>query len=191
MRGNDEFAQLGRAFNDMASQLEQRVAELEMERTRVRDAAARFGEALVATHDPGQLMRVIAESAVEATGALGGVVLDRSGELARTGDPDAQGERIAFPLRAGSSDFGSLVLIASSFDAEQVETAASLAAHAVVALDNARLHRIVERQALVDSLTGLANRRSLEQTLRSELARASRFGARCRSSSPTSTTSSR
>jgi diguanylate cyclase (GGDEF)-like protein len=53
--------------------------------------------------------------------------------------------------------------------------AASLAAHAVVALDNARLHRIVERQALVDSLTGLANRRSLEETLRSELARAARF----------------
>jgi diguanylate cyclase (GGDEF)-like protein len=44
-----------------------------------------------------------------------------------------------------------------------------------VALENARLHRIVERQALVDSLTGLANRRSLEETLRVELARAARF----------------
>ncbi|MDX6387084.1 MAG: hypothetical protein QOD85_886, partial [Gaiellaceae bacterium] len=104
-----------------------------------------------------------------------GLVLSRSGELARAGDPDAPGERIAFPLRAGDSDFGSLVLTADSFDSEQVEMAASLAAHAVVALDNARLHRIVERQALVDSLTGLANRRSLEETLRSELARAARF----------------
>jgi diguanylate cyclase (GGDEF)-like protein len=175
VEGRDEFAQLGTAFNHMAAQLEQRLAELETERSRVRDAAGRFGEALAATHDQGQLVRVIVESAVEAAGAKGGLVLSKSGELARAGDPDAPGERIAFPLRAGASDFGSLVLTAESFDADQVEMAASLAAHAVVALDNARLHRIVERQALVDSLTGLANRRSLEETLRVELARAARF----------------
>ena len=55
-------------------------------------------------------------------------------------------------------------------------TAASLAAQAVVALDNARLHRIVERQARVDGLTGLANRRQCEDQLASELARVERFG---------------
>jgi diguanylate cyclase (GGDEF)-like protein len=55
-------------------------------------------------------------------------------------------------------------------------TAVSLGSHAVVALDNARLHRIVERQALVDGLTGLANRRQSEETLASELARLERFG---------------
>jgi two-component system cell cycle response regulator len=120
-------------------------------------------------------VRVVVESAVEATGASGGVVLGPEGELARTGDPDAPGERIAFPLRAGGSDFGSLVIAAPSFDADQVEAAASLAAQAVVALENARLHRIVERQAMVDSLTGLANRRRLEEALRAELARAARF----------------
>src|SRR5207245_589638 len=107
VRGSDEFAELGNAFNRMAAQLEQRLAELETERSRVRDATARFGEAMVATHDPAQLVRVVVESAV--------------------------------------------------------------------ALENARLHRIVEHQALVDSLTGLANRRSFEETLRSELARAARF----------------
>ena len=121
-------------------------------------------------------MRVVVESAVESTGATGGVVLGRDGELARAGDPEAGLERIAFPLRAGSSDFGQLVLAADSFDAGQVETATSLADQVVVALENARLHRLVERQALVDSLTGLANRRSVEETLRSELARAARFG---------------
>jgi diguanylate cyclase (GGDEF)-like protein len=176
VRGSDEFAELGDAFNRMAAQLEQRLAELETERSRVRDATARFGEAMVATHDPTQLVRVVVESAVQATGASGGVVLGPDGELARAGDPDVPGERIAFPLRVGASDFGSLVLAAEAFDADQVETAASLAAQVVVALENARLHRIVERQALVDSLTGLANRRSFEDTLRSELARASRFG---------------
>ena len=55
-------------------------------------------------------------------------------------------------------------------------TAASLAGQAVVALENARLHRIVERQALVDGLTGLANRRQADETLASELARAERLG---------------
>jgi diguanylate cyclase (GGDEF)-like protein len=176
VRGRDEFAQLSNAFNRMAATLELRLAELETERSRVREATTRFGEALGATHDPAQLVQVVVESAVEATGAAGGVVLGRHGELARAGDPNAGSERLAFPLRIGSSDFGSLVLASDTFEAEHVETAASLAAQVVVALENARLHRMVERQAMVDSLTGLANRRSLEESLRSELARATRFG---------------
>jgi diguanylate cyclase (GGDEF)-like protein len=102
-------------------------------------------------------------------------VIGPTGELARAGDPDAGSERLAFPLRVGNSDFGSLVIASDTFEADQVETVASLAAQVVVALENARLHRMVERQAMVDSLTGLANRRSLEETLRSELARAARF----------------
>ena len=175
-RGNDEFAQLGRAFNRMATQLEQRLEELEAERGRVREAVARFGDALAATHDPAQLVRVVVDAAVEATGAAGGVVLGPEGELARAGDPDAGGERIALPLRVGASDFGLLVLTGDAFDADAVETATSLTAQVVIALENARLHRIVQRQALVDSLTGLANRRSIEETLRTELARAARFG---------------
>jgi diguanylate cyclase (GGDEF)-like protein len=176
VRGRDEFAQLGGAFNDMAAQLEQRRADLDTERRRVRQATSRLGEALVATHDPRQLLRVIVESAMEATGACGGIVIGRDGEVARAGDPDGEGERIAFPLRAGASDFGHLVIVSESFDVGQIEIARSLASQAVVALDNAQLHRLVQQQALVDSLTGLANRRSLDDTFRFELARARRFG---------------
>ena len=55
-------------------------------------------------------------------------------------------------------------------------TAASLAGQAVVALENARLHRMVERQALVDGLTGLANRRQADEALASEIARTERLG---------------
>jgi diguanylate cyclase (GGDEF)-like protein len=176
VRGRDEFAQLGTAFNDMAAQLEQRRSDLDRERQRVREATSRLGEALVATHDPRQLLRVVVESAVEATGADGGIVIGRDGEVARVGDPDGEGERIAFPLRAGASDFGHLVIVSRSFDLGQIEIARALASQAVVALDNAQLHRLVQYQALVDSLTGLANRRSLDDTLRFELARATRFG---------------
>jgi diguanylate cyclase (GGDEF)-like protein len=45
-----------------------------------------------------------------------------------------------------------------------------------VALENARLHAMVERQALVDGLTGLANRRASADALQAELARARRLG---------------
>jgi diguanylate cyclase (GGDEF)-like protein len=177
VHGNDEFAQVGRAFNEMAEQLEQRLAELEAERSRVQRAATHFGEALAATHDTAQLVRVVAESAIEATGAAGCAVIGPNGELARAGDPDEHDAQIELPLRAGGSDFGRLVLYDDTeLTARQIETVTLLAAQVVIALENARLHRIVERQALLDSLTGLANRRSIEEALRSELARAARFG---------------
>jgi diguanylate cyclase (GGDEF)-like protein len=176
VRGADEFAQVGHAFNQMASQLQARLEDLERARGLVRDANARFGEALAVTHEPAELLRFVVESAVEATGASGGLVMTADGELVRVGDPDAGAQRIAFPLRIGTSDFGSLVVAGERMDAEQVETVASLAARVVVALENARLHRIVERQALHDELTGLANRRSVENMLHGELARAERYG---------------
>jgi diguanylate cyclase (GGDEF)-like protein len=68
-----------------------------------------------------------------------------------------------------------VVLSGDSFDEEQAATALSLATQAAVALENAQLHTIVEAQALVDPLTGLANRRSLEESLQEELSRAQRF----------------
>ena len=68
VRGRDEFARLGLAFNEMADQLEARDQELGAERARLREATVRFGEALAATHDVDQLLRVIIETVVETTG---------------------------------------------------------------------------------------------------------------------------
>jgi len=176
VQGRDELALLGRTFNQMAFQLQTRLDELQAERGRLRDVISRFGEALGATHDENQLMRLIVEAAVEATNASGGVLVGTSGEVVKAGYPDRGPERIEVPLRAGTLDFGSLMLFGDAFGDEDRMTAVSLASHAVVALDNARLHRIVERQALVDGLTGLANRRQCEETLADELARVERFG---------------
>jgi diguanylate cyclase (GGDEF)-like protein len=176
VQGRDELALLGRTFNQMAHQLQQRLDELEAERGRLRDVISRFGEALGATHDSDQLRRLIVEAAVEATDAAGGVLVGSGGELVKTGDPDNGSVRIEVPLQAGTVNFGSLMLFGDDFSNEDRMTAASLASHAVVALDNARLHRIVERQALVDGLTGLPNRRQCEETLADELARVERFG---------------
>ncbi|HEY7017220.1 MAG TPA: diguanylate cyclase [Gaiellaceae bacterium] len=174
--GSDEFAQLGLAFNEMADQLEARLEELDAERARVREATVRFGEALAATHDVDQLLRVIVETVVETTGATGGLVVGLGGEVVQSGSLSERGESFELPLTAGRQSFGTLTLSGRGFTVEQRRTAATLVAHAAIALENARLHRIVARQALVDMLTGLANRRHCEEALASELMRAERFG---------------
>jgi len=176
VRGRDEFALLGRTFNEMAEQLEGRLDELEAERRRMREATVRFGEALAATHDVDQLLGVIVETVVESTGATGGLLLGRKGELIEAGDPEADKQRLELPVEAGGESFGTLVLTGPAFGTQDIETATLIVRQAEVALENARLHGIVERQALVDGLTGLANRRQAEEALDSELSRAQRFG---------------
>jgi diguanylate cyclase (GGDEF)-like protein len=174
--GRDEFAQVAGAFNRMAEQLEQRLIELEGERRRAHEVTLGFGKALTVTHDVELLLRVIVETIVEATGAFGGFVEGRKGELARAGDPTLDGQHLELPLTVGGEFFGRIILNGPGFDEELEETASSLAAQATVALENAQLHRLVEWQALIDPLTGLANRRSLEESLAEEVARAQRLG---------------
>lgn len=177
VRGRDELALLARTFNEMAEQLEARAADLDAERRRLRDATVRFGEALASTHDTRALLQSVAATIVEATDAAGAVVRGQGGDIVRVGRIDGEGlERIELPLRAGRVDFGRLELLKEGFADEDREAAALLAGQAVVALENARLHRIVEREALVDQLTGLANRRQVERVLDAEITRATRFG---------------
>jgi diguanylate cyclase (GGDEF)-like protein len=103
-------------------------------------------------------------------------VVGLAGEVVQSGTLSDRGERFELPLTAGRQSFGTLSLSGRDFTVEQRRTAATLVAHAAIALENARLHRIVARQALVDMLTGLANRRHCEEALASELLRAERFG---------------
>jgi diguanylate cyclase (GGDEF)-like protein len=175
VNGRDELALLARSFNEMAEQLGARMQELETERERLQDAITLFGEALAATHDIEQLLRVVLEVEIEATGATSGLVIVDGGVAVQVGEPD-DSDRIEVPLRAGESNFGHMILTGPGFDDDDRLTAVSIAGHAVVALDNARLHRIVREQALVDGLTGLANRRHAERSLETEFARAERFG---------------
>ncbi|MGH3023346.1 MAG: diguanylate cyclase [Gaiellaceae bacterium] len=177
-KGRDEFAALGRAFNDMAEQLEARLAELASERGRVRDAVGRFGEALAATHDPYALLQVIVGSTVEATGAAGGRLVVDGKEIARDGDPDHGGRPLVIPLGSEGRESGVLYLTPreTDFNDEARELAHWLGSQASIALENARLHRLVERQANTDGLTELPNRRQFEEALEAEISRAERFG---------------
>jgi diguanylate cyclase (GGDEF)-like protein len=176
VRGKDEFALLGSAFNDMASQLQARLDELEDERGRLRDAITRFGEALTASNDVDQLLRVIVEAAVEATGATGATLAAGGGDTFESGDLSPATERLEFAITAGRERFGTLTLVGPAFTPDQRMTASSLASHAAIALENARLHRMVERQALVDGLTGIANRRRCEDAFTAEISLAHRLG---------------
>jgi diguanylate cyclase (GGDEF)-like protein len=171
VRGRDEFANLGRAFNEMSGQLA-------AERGRVQDAVDRFGKALAATHDHATLLNVIVESAVEATGAAGGRLIADGEEQARAGDPAEDGKPLAIPLGVEGGEEAMLLLTpsGSDFGDQSRELALWLGSQASIALENVRLHRLVARQASTDGLTELANRREFEDSLANEISRAGRFG---------------
>jgi diguanylate cyclase (GGDEF)-like protein len=178
VRGRDEFAALGTAFNDMAAQLEERIRELASERGRGRDAIGRFGTALAATHDPFALLQVIVESAVEATGAKGGRLVVDGKVIETAGDPGSGERALVIPLGNDGRESGVLYLTpnGNDFSDEARELAHWLGSQASIALENARLHRLVERQANTDGLTELPNRRHFEEALEGEISRAERFG---------------
>jgi two-component system cell cycle response regulator len=171
VRGRDELATLGRAFNEMSGQLA-------AERGRVQDAVDRFGKALAATHDPFMLLNVIVESAVEATGAAGGRLVVDGKEQARAGDPDEGGRPLVIPLGPEGGEDAMLLLTpaGADFGDQSRELALWLGSQASIALENVRLHRLVARQASTDGLTELANRREFEDSLANEISRAERFG---------------
>jgi len=177
VKGRDEFATVSRAFNDMAAQLESRLEELAWERGRTRDAIARFGEALAATNNPMLLVPVIVESTVEATGAAGGRLILDGQELARAGDPDAGPEPLAIALNSDDGEPALLLLTppGPDFSDDARELAYWLASQARTALENARLHKRLELEAVTDGLTELPNRRQFQQSLDHELVRAERF----------------
>jgi diguanylate cyclase (GGDEF)-like protein len=146
----------------------------------MRDVLALVGDALASTHNPEKLLPVIVHASMEATGAVAGLAVRDGDEVAREGTFEATGRPLRLELASAEVADEELVLVlfppTAGFDDRTVALAHSLAAQAAVALDNARLHGIVQRQAVTDELTGLANRRSFQETLEAELRRAERFG---------------
>ncbi len=146
----------------------------------VRQVLALVGDALASTHNPEKLLPVILHASMEATGAVAGVATRDGQEVAREGAFEEVGRPLRLELASveGADEEIELLLYpaAPRFDERTAALAHSLAAQAAIALDNARLHGVVKRQAVTDELTGLANRRSFRETLETELLRAQRFG---------------
>ncbi len=145
-----------------------------------REALALVGNALAATHDPQALLPVILEVLTEATGARGGRLLQEGEEAAWIGDVNNRARMSTFALDAAvPSETTTLELYAppSGFDAETLKLAEWLASQAAIALENARLHHIIQRQAITDELTGLVNRRRFMEALATEITRAATLDA--------------
>jgi diguanylate cyclase (GGDEF)-like protein len=142
-----------------------------------REALALVGDALAATHNPRVLLPVVLEVMTEATGALGGQVFAGGEEVAWIGE--VGGSRRPLELGLGFSADGETTLVLvppdDGFSKDTRSTAEWLASQAAVALDNARLHDIVQRQAITDDLTGLVNRRRFIEALEAEVERARGF----------------
>jgi diguanylate cyclase (GGDEF)-like protein len=144
-----------------------------------REALELVGDALAATHNPRVLLPVILEVITEATGALGGQVFAGEEEVAWVGlVGGSESDVLSFPLASSPEGETTLRLHppAAGFKAKTVRLAERLASQAAVALENARLHDVVQRQAITDDLTGLVNRRRFKEALEAEVERARSFG---------------
>jgi diguanylate cyclase (GGDEF)-like protein len=141
-------------------------------------ALALVGDALASTHDPDKLLPVILHATMEATGAVGGRVVQDGRVIAEEGDVAGMGRPLRLDL-GGESSSEEIALqlwpVIGGFEERTRTLAQSLAAQAAIALENARLHSIVQRQAITDELTELANRRFFIEKLDTELRRAERF----------------
>jgi diguanylate cyclase (GGDEF)-like protein len=69
VEGSDEFAELGREFNKMSSELERRVDELADERARLRDSIQRIGATFASNLDRTALLEIGAQTVVDAVEA--------------------------------------------------------------------------------------------------------------------------
>jgi diguanylate cyclase (GGDEF)-like protein len=141
-----------------------------------RSPLALFGDVVAAAHDPRALLPVILETTVSATGAVGGALIWDGETVAELGSDPRPAEHLVLSL---DDEVGGRLLMLYpprlGFTAAERELARSLAGHGRIALDNARLHGVVRRQAVTDDLTDLSNRRRFMEALRQEVARSARL----------------
>ncbi|MDQ2758740.1 MAG: diguanylate cyclase, partial [Actinomycetota bacterium] len=154
-------------------------------------------EGMTATPDPQDVLARLVASAVSMLGCTGGWVLtaEQAQPLPITGPavPGTDGlvpvalsvelssaaSWIAVPLCTADTSIGVLVLAADDTGeqlAAQIDVAAALASQGVTAYERATLFAQVQRLAVQDELTGLANRRHFFTVAERELASAVRHG---------------
>ena len=143
-----------------------------------REALALVGDTLAATHNPAALLPVILRATSEATGAAAGRLLRSGNEVAAVGEIPRRAAPLALELSPQGAEATTMLLYPPrhGFDAESKRLAMWLASQASIALENAHLHHVVQRQAVTDELTGLVNRRRFMTALAAEIGRGSRVG---------------
>ena len=185
VNGRDEFAQLGREFNSMSSQLEAKIEEIERKRQELEETIRRVGDALATGLDRDGVVALAVRPAVDACEAESGRALpvasgafhevaparrgrrldagleaaeERASESPRVAgaaargrrrgarrsrhrDPDARGrERPSRPSTWASSRSRA----AGRFARDEEELLEYLAGQAIVSIENASLHELVD-----------------------------------------------
>ncbi len=98
--------------------------------------------------------------------------------LFETAPKSWQGSIIGLPLKFGDRIVGVMTLAhpeTNAFSEDEIRFLRLLGDQAAVAIENARLHNLVDQQAHTDTLTGLPNRRALEEQFEKELHRSLRY----------------
>lgn len=137
------------------------------------DALALVEGVLGAVHDADAMLSVVLETTVAISGAAGGRLTWRS-DNAETGELVGTTPSLEIPLRDSTgASVGQLSLIApdKGFDRTATKLVSDVVDRGIAALESVRLHHAVQRQALTDELTDLANRRRFREALRTEVAR--------------------
>ncbi len=83
------------------------------------------------------------------------------------------------PLIAKGKAIGSLIVASrrpNAYSRRQITLLEHLASQIAMPVENSRLYAEVKEKALIDELTGLLNRRSLDEVIASEIKRYSRYG---------------
>jgi len=96
----------------------------------------------------------------------------RNHPLFESAPSDWLGSIIGIPLRVGNTVVGVMNLARSSiggFYESEIQLLKLLSDQAAIAISNASLHQMVSRQAYSDTLTGLPNRRALDERLEEEV----------------------
>ncbi|HEX9332578.1 MAG TPA: sensor domain-containing diguanylate cyclase [Anaerolineales bacterium] len=90
---------------------------------------------------------------------------------------DWMGSIISIPLKVGNTVVGVMNMarsIIGGFSSSELRLLSLLSDQAAVAISNASLHQMISRQAYSDTLTGLPNRRALDERLEEEVLSARR-----------------
>jgi diguanylate cyclase (GGDEF)-like protein len=101
------------------------------------------------------------------------VVSQQLVSLSATARGASERSHVWLPLRSSGADLGAMVAAVrpgERVDAVQLDTAAVLAAHVAASLDIAVALQAERQSAVTDSLTGIMNRRGLEERLEHEVA---------------------
>ncbi len=89
-----------------------------------------------------------------------------------------QGSIVSLPLVVQDHVVGVMSLAAlqpSQYTVESLRPLRLLADQAAIAIENARLHAIIQQEALTDALTSLPNRRAMDRELEDEIRRSARY----------------